>query len=86
MSSLSRFLLIAMSAAFALSALGLILGMLYDLYAVFLRQAQLESVLGHSIPYYKSVGGMGILGMVFFFIFLLSLMASRENRKNDRKR
>jgi ABC-type amino acid transport system permease subunit len=82
----SRYLLIAMSISLALSAAGLIVGMLYDLYAVFLRHSQLESVLGRSIPYYKTVGGLGILGMILFFLFLLSLMASRQDKTNDRKR
>jgi len=82
----SRYLLIAVTISLALSAAGLILGMLYDLYAVFIHHSQLEIVLGRSIPSYKTVGGLGILGMILFFIFLLSVMSSRQDRTNDRKR
>jgi ABC-type amino acid transport system permease subunit len=81
MTAPSRFLLYSMSIALALSALGLILGMLYDLYVVFIRHARLEAVLGASIPYYKTVGGLGIVGMIFFFMFLLSAVAQKKNGK-----
>ncbi len=70
----SRFLLIAMSSSLILSGAGLILGMLHTLYFVFLHRAPLESVLGNSIPYFKSVGALAILGMLLFFALLLSLV------------
>jgi hypothetical protein len=81
MNSRSRILFLIMSTAFILSALGLILGMLYDLYLVFLRHTPLEIVMGRSIPYYKTIGGFGILGMVCFFLVLLSEITSKGNRK-----
>jgi hypothetical protein len=81
LSKTSRILLYAMYAAFTLCGVGLIAGMLYDLYVVLLRHRTLESVLGHSIPYYKTLGGLGILGMVFFFAFLFSLIATKGQGK-----
>ncbi len=60
-----KFLFFTMSAAFAVCILGLIGGMLYDLYAVFLRHRTLENVLGDSIPYYKTLR-VGIVGMLLF--------------------
>jgi hypothetical protein len=79
----SRFLLYAMSTAFATCILGLVLGMLYDLYVVFVHHRPLESVLSNSIPFYKTLGGLGILGMLFFFAFLFSLL-TKNNRRNSR--
>jgi hypothetical protein len=83
MTKFSRFLLCAMSAAFGICCVGLIGGMLYDLYVVFLRHRTLESVLGNSIPYYKTIGGLGILGMLFFFALLFSVVARRDKGKAD---
>jgi hypothetical protein len=80
-SKASRFLLYAMSAAFGICILGLIGGMLYDLCVVFLRHRTLESVLGNSIPFYKTLGGLGIVGMIFFFAFLFSLIAKGNQGK-----
>ncbi len=80
----SRILLIAMSTSLTLSGLGLILGMLRTLYVVFLRHAPLESVLGNSIPYFKSVGALALLGMLLFFALLLSLLL-RSNSKSSHK-
>jgi uncharacterized BrkB/YihY/UPF0761 family membrane protein len=77
----SRFLLIAMSAAFGIAAFGLLLGMCYDLYLVSIRHVQLENVLGNSIPYNKILGGFGILGMVLFFAFLFSVIADKKQDK-----
>jgi len=77
----SRFLLYAMSTAFAMCILGLLLGMLYDLCVVFLRHRTLESVLSNSIPFYKTLGGSGIAGMIFFFAFLFSLIAKNTPGK-----
>jgi hypothetical protein len=83
MSKRSRFLLIAMSTAFGIAALGLVIGMCYDLYLVSIRHVQLENVLGTSIAYNKTLGGFGILGMVFFGAFLFSAIA---DKKQDRPR
>jgi hypothetical protein len=81
MSKRSRLLLIAMSTAFGIAALGLIVGICYDLYLVSIRHAQLESVLGGSIAYNKALGGFGILGMLFFFAFLFSAIADQKQDK-----
>jgi hypothetical protein len=70
-----------MSTAFAICILGLIGGMLYDLYVVFLRHRTLESVLGNSIPFYKTLGGIGIAGMLLFFTFLISLISKNNQGK-----
>lgn len=81
MTKLSKFLLIAMSTAFGIAALGLVLGMCYDLYLVAIRHVQLENVLGSSISYNKILGGFGILGMVLFFAFLFSAIADKKRDK-----
>jgi hypothetical protein len=81
MSKRSRFLLIAMSSALGIAALGLVIGMCFDLYLVSIRHAQLESVLGRSITYNKILGGFGILGMMFFFAFLFSAIADKKQDK-----
>ncbi len=82
MSRRSRFLLIAMSAAFGIAALGLIGGICYDLYLVSIRRAQLENALGGSITYNKILGGFGILGMILFFAFLFSAIADKKQDKS----
>ena len=81
MSRRSRFLLIAMSTAFGISALGLIIGMFYNLYLVSIRHVQVENALGTSIAYNKILGGFGILGMLFFFAFLFSAIADKKQDK-----
>ena len=81
MSRRSRFLLIAMSTAFGIAALGLIAGMFYNLYLVSMRGVSLENVLGTSIAYNKTLGGFGILGMVLFFAFLFSAIADKKQDK-----
>jgi len=81
MTSPSRLLLISMSTAFALCILGLLLGMLYSLYASFFRHQALESILSRSIPYYKALGILGIAGMLLFFIFLLLQISGKGDRK-----
>ena len=81
MSRRSRSLLIAMSTAFGIAALGLVAGICYDLYLVSIRHAQLENVLGSSITYNKSLGGFGILGMILFFAFLFSAIADKKQDK-----
>ena len=83
MSSPSRILLVSMSGAFAACILGLILGMLYSLYESFLRHKDLETILSRTIPYYKALGLLGILGMLLFFVFLF-LQISRKSGKNTR--
>ena len=83
MSHRSRLLLLAMSVAFGAAAVGLIIGMLYDLYLIAIRHAQLENVLGRSISYNKILGALGISGMTLFFAFLFSAIA---DKKQDRPR
>ncbi|HET7106725.1 MAG TPA: hypothetical protein VFI38_07935 [Candidatus Acidoferrum sp.] len=82
MSRRSRFLLIAMSTAFGIATLGLVAGICYDLYLVSVRHVQLENALGTSIAYNKILGGVGILGMTFFFAFLLSAIADKRQDKH----
>jgi hypothetical protein len=77
----SRFLFVAMSAAFGMCILGLIGGMLYDLCVVFLRHRTLESVLENSIPFFKTLGGLGIAGMLLFFVLLFSLISKKDQGK-----
>jgi hypothetical protein len=81
MTTASRLLLVAMSAAFGICILGLIGGMLYDLGVVFLRHRTLESVLGNSIPFYKTLGALGIAGMLLFFAFLITLISKKDQGK-----
>ena len=81
MTSPSRFLLISMSAAFAICILGLILGMLYSLYESFFLHQTLESILSRSIPYYTALGLLGILGMLLFFVFLFLQISRKGNQK-----
>jgi preprotein translocase subunit Sss1 len=77
----SRFLFAAMSVAFGICILGLIGGMLYDLCMVLLRHRTLENVLGNSIPLFKTLGGLGIAGMLLFFAFLISLISKKDQGK-----
>ncbi len=79
MSRISRFFLIAMSVAFAICIFGLLTGMFYYLYAVVAHHQTLESVLGKSIVYYKTLAALGIVGMLCFFAFLLSLMSKNNS-------
>ena len=81
MSRRSRLILIAMCAAFGIAAIGLVIGLCYVLYFVSVRHAQLETVLGNSIAYNQTLGGLGILGMVLFFAFLLSAIADKKQDK-----
>jgi hypothetical protein len=81
MSKRSRILLIAMSTAFGIAALGLVAGICYDFYLVSVRHVQLENVLGTSIAYNKILGGFGILGMILFFAFLFSAIADKKQDK-----
>ncbi len=81
MSRVSRYLLIAMSAAFGICIFGLVAGMIYYLYLVFVNHRTLESVLGNTIPFYKTLGGIGIVGFILFFAFLVSLMGKNHSEK-----
>jgi hypothetical protein len=78
MSERSRILLIAMCTAFGISAVGLVIGLFYDLYVVSIRHEQLEKVLGKTISYNKALGGLGVLGMLLFFGFILSAIAEKK--------
>jgi hypothetical protein len=78
MSGRTRFFLIAMSVCFGAATLGLVIGLLYDLYVVGIRHRSLETVLGHSIRYNELLGGFGILGLLFFFAFLFSAIADKR--------
>ena len=82
MTSPSRLILIAMSTSFALCILGLIAGMLYSLFESLFRHHDLESILSRSIPYYKFLGALGILGMLLFFAFLLLQISSPANKNH----
>lgn len=81
MTSRSRFLFIAMCTAFGLCIAGLVAGMAYDLFLVLAHHHSLESVLGHSIPFYKSLGALGILGFILFGLFLIVSVSSSPRRK-----
>ncbi len=83
MSSASRLTFIAMGTSFAICILGLIAGMLYSLFESFHRHKTLESILSHTIPYYKFLGILGILGLLLFFVLLL-LQISTQNRKSPK--
>jgi hypothetical protein len=78
MSRTSRFLLIAMSTSFGIAALGLVIGLFYDLYVVSIRHGQLDNALGKAISYNKILGAFGILGFLLFFAFILSAIAEKK--------
>ncbi len=79
MSSPSRLTFLAMSVSFALCILGLVAGMLYSLFESFFRHKTLESILSRTIPYYKFLAALGILGMLLFFAFLLLQISTRHH-------
>ena len=83
MTRTSQILLIVMSVAFGFCISGLVAGMVYYLCAVYLWHRSLETVLGMSIPYNKTLGAIGILGFVLFFAFLLSLMSKNGSGKPE---
>ena len=78
----AKFLLLSMSAAFGICIVGLILGMIYGLYESLARHRDLWTVLSRSILYYRILGGIGILGFLLFFAFLLSLMSTHHTNQN----
>jgi hypothetical protein len=78
MSRTSRFLLIAMSTSFGIAALGLVIGLFYDLYVVAIRHGQLDNALRNTISYNEILGGFGILGFLLFFAFILSAIAEKK--------
>ncbi len=78
----SRILLIAMSAAFGICILGLLAGMVYYLSAVYIGHRTIEAVMGNIIPFNKTLGALGILGMLLFFAFLFSLMSKNNREKH----
>jgi hypothetical protein len=79
----SRILFIAMASAFGLCILGLVGGMTCNLFLVITHRGTLESVLGKSIPFYKSLGALGILGFLLFLAFLIVSIAT--NSMSDKK-
>ena len=83
MTSPSRILFISMSISFAICILGLILGMLYSLYESFFRHQALEAILSSSIPYYKALGLLGILGMLLFLALLLFQISGKGGKKSN---
>jgi hypothetical protein len=78
----SRILLIAMSAAFGICILGLLAGMVYYLTAVYVGHRTIEAVMGNIIPFNKTLGALGIIGMFLFFAFLFSLMSKNNQEKH----
>jgi hypothetical protein len=70
-----------MSGAFGICIVGLMVGMVYYLYVVLVNHRTLESVLGTTIPFYKILGGIGIVGFLFFLAFLISLMRKNKSDK-----
>ena len=84
---LSRILFASMCTAFGLCIAGLVLGMGYDLFLVLAHHRTLESVLGSSIPFYKSLGAIGILGFLLFLTFLIVSVSPTRNdgKKSSRK-
>jgi hypothetical protein len=78
MNKSSKFLLIAMSAAFAICILGLSVGMIYSLYESFVHHQELWPVLSRVVGFYRALGALGILGFVLFFAFLFSLLGTHH--------
>ncbi len=84
MSPLTRFLFLGMCAAFALCIFGLVAGTLYVLFVVFAHHRTLESVLGNSVPFFKSLGAIGILGFCLFLAFLISSVSGNHKRTDSK--
>jgi len=73
-----------MSTAFTVCILGLVLGMLYYVGAVYFADRTLESVMRSSSLFNKILGSIGIVGMVLFFAFLLSLLSKNHSGNPDK--
>jgi len=73
-----------MCTAFGLCIAGLVLGMAHDLFLVLRDHRTLESVLGNSIPFYKSLGAIGILGFLLFLAFLVSAVSNKNKGANPK--
>ena len=82
MTKLSRHLLIAMSVSFGICILGLLAGMVYYLSAVYIGHRTIETVMSNIIPFNKTLGALGIIGMLLFFAFLFSLMSKNNQEKH----
>ena len=80
MSRFSRVLFLAMVSLFTICTGGVIGGMLYTLYAIYSKHRRFDAVLSASIPYYKVVGAIGVLGMLFFFVFIFSLISRNKGQ------
>lgn len=73
-------MLIAMSVAFGLCIAGLVAGMAYDLVAVLRHHRTLEQVLGNSILFYKTLGGLGVVGLALLFAFLVASISGKRKQ------
>ena len=69
MSRRSQILFLIMCVAFSICIFGLIGGLADDLFDVFAHHRSPEFVLGNSIDFYKSIGGLGVLGFLLFLAF-----------------
>ncbi len=76
----SRYLLIAMSIAFALCVSACSPAWSTISLPSTSAIAPWKSVMSTAIPYNKALGALGILGMLFFFAFLLSLMSKNNSQ------
>jgi hypothetical protein len=81
MNKASKFLLVAMSAAFGICIVGLSFGMLYSLYESLVRHQELWPVLSRSVQFYRVLGALGVLGFVLFFAFLFSLVGTHHTNR-----
>jgi drug/metabolite transporter (DMT)-like permease len=70
-----------MCTAFGACCAGMIGGLFYGFYASFYQHRSLEDVLGHSIPYYRLLGGIGIVGFLLFLAFLVSAASHKKQDK-----
>ena len=84
MTSRARFFFVSMCISFALCIAGLVFGMAYNLFLVFRDHRTLESVLGNSVPFYKSLGAVGILGFLLFLAFLVSAASNKNKGANPK--